>query len=392
MISRIWKAFWRPSTKWGLGVLLVTGGIAGAVGWNGFHYVVEKTTTTEFCISCHSMRDNNYEEYKTTIHYQNTSGVRAECADCHVPKSGWKLYRAKLLAAKDLWGEIQGTIDTREKFEAHRLEMAETVWADMKANDSATCRTCHSFNAMDFAHQKPEASKQMQQAMNEGGTCIDCHKGIAHKMPDMASGYRALFSKLEKASQSLKPSKGETLYPLQTIEAYLEQPSGDKAKADGRLLAATPMQVVDVKGDWVQVAVKGWQQEGAERVIYEKQGKRIFNAALAPTATGSIVAGASMVDPDTEQTWTDVSLTAWVRNRDLTDDQEALWQYGKQMFNGACGMCHVLPHTEHFLANQWIGTLNAMKSRAPLDDEQFRLVQRYVQMHAKDVEPEGAAE
>ncbi len=385
MIRKMWSAFRRPSARWGLGVLLVGGAAAGVVGWNGFHYALEKTTTMEFCVSCHSMQ-TNLAEYQKTIHYQNTSGVRAECSDCHVPKSGWPLYKAKLFAAKDLWGEIIGTIDTPEKYEANRLRMAEAVWAKMEATDSRECRSCHSYDAMDFVHQKPEASKEMQKAKAEGDTCISCHKGIAHKLPDMSSGYKKLLADLEAAAQKIKPKKGDTLYPLITVNFHLDKPAGDEARASGRVLAATPLSVVASDGKWLQVTVAGWQQEGAERVIYEAQGKRIFNAVLTPDAVSAIAVGQSMQDPDTEQNWSDVKLTAWVENAHMATGIDDIWNYGGQVYGAACGLCHKLSDTKHFLANQWIGTLNAMKDRSPLDDEQFRLVQKYVQMHAKDMD------
>lgn len=384
MIRKIWGVMRRPSTRWGLGTLVLGGAVVGALGWNGFHYAVEQTTTTKFCLSCHTMQ-GNFNEYSQTIHYSNPMGVRAECADCHVPKTGWRLYRAKVLAAKDLWGEITGKVDTPEKFEAHRLEMAETVWADMKANDSVGCRSCHSFEAMDFAHQtKPDAAKQMQQAMKDGGTCIDCHKGIAHKLPDMSSGYKKLFEDLEAQAAELAPKAGDTVYPLKTIELYLEEPK-DGVKAAGKVIAATPMVVQAASGAALQVKLDGWQQEGAERMLYAAQGQRIFNVALAPSAVSAVTAGKSLTDPDTEQVWTEGTLTVWVKNADLTDSLDKVWSYAGAMFSAACGTCHVLPHTGHFLANQWIGTLNAMKTKAPLNEEQFRLVQKYVQMHAKDM-------
>ena len=59
--------------------------VAGIIVWGGFNTVMEETNTMEFCISCHEMRDNVYKEYKETVHYQNRSGVRATCSDCHVP-------------------------------------------------------------------------------------------------------------------------------------------------------------------------------------------------------------------------------------------------------------------------------------------------------------------
>jgi trimethylamine-N-oxide reductase cytochrome c-type subunit TorC len=331
------------------------------------------------------MRDNNFEEYKTSIHYQNPSGVRAECADCHVPQSGWPRYQAKLAAYKDLISEFVGTIDTREKFQAHRLEMAQTVWDNMKQTDSRECRSCHSYEAMDFVHQKnQESAKVMKVGLESGQTCIDCHKGIAHELPDMASGYKARFEKLVTNAKSLKPNVGATFYTLNTTPFWLEQPSDTSASADGKLLAATPVEVLSANGQWLKVKFSGWQQEGAERMFYAKQGKRIFVAALAPKAVAKVVPGASMVDPDTEQKWTESSLEGWIENANLTTDISELWAYGSEMFSASCALCHALPPTGHYLANQWIGTLNSMKRNISLDDEQYRLLQKYVQMHAQD--------
>ena len=157
--------------------------LAGIIG--GFTSSVELTNSIEFCTSCHDMR-HNYEEYKKTIHYSNKSGVRATCSDCHVPKKNWfSLMHRKIEASNDVWAEIVGTIDTKEKFEAKRMEMAKREWTRMKESDSVGCRNCHSFESMDMdAQDKGAKSKHSQAVMTDSAkTCIDCHKGIAHKLP-----------------------------------------------------------------------------------------------------------------------------------------------------------------------------------------------------------------
>lgn len=85
------------------------------------------TNELEFCTSCHSMQVN-LKEYQETVHYKSASGVRAVCSDCHVPKSFGPKMVAKVLAYKDVLHEILGTLDTQEKYEAHRWEMASEVW------------------------------------------------------------------------------------------------------------------------------------------------------------------------------------------------------------------------------------------------------------------------
>jgi cytochrome c-type protein NapC len=154
----------------------------GAVMMGLFNWGLAQTNKMEFCISCHSMQVN-YEEYKETVHYKNVSGVQATCADCHVPKEFFPKLLAKVIAAKDVYHEIIGTIDTEEKYEAHRWNMATRVWAKMKANDSRECRTCHEFSNMDMDEQDRSARNKHSRAVDEGKTCIDCHTGIAHDEP-----------------------------------------------------------------------------------------------------------------------------------------------------------------------------------------------------------------
>ena len=169
-------------------VTLVIGGtIFGILFWGGFNWSLEVTNTEAFCISCHEMEANVYQEYQDTIHYSNRTGVRATCPDCHVPKEwGHKMVR-KIRASNELLHKALGTINTREKFVAKRRELAEREWNRLKANDSLECRNCHDFEYMDFTWQSQRAATQHSTALANGEkTCIDCHKGIAHHLPDMS--------------------------------------------------------------------------------------------------------------------------------------------------------------------------------------------------------------
>jgi len=181
-VARIWAFIARPSARFSLGVLILVGGIGGILFWGGFNWAMELSNTEAFCISCHEMRDNVYQELKQTIHYQNRSGVRAICSDCHVPKEWIYKVRRKIQATNELFHHIFGSIDTKEKFEKQRLELAQHVWATMKANNSHECRNCHSVESMD-PHKQSPASQVMYAAIQNGATCIDCHRGIAHKLP-----------------------------------------------------------------------------------------------------------------------------------------------------------------------------------------------------------------
>jgi nitrate/TMAO reductase-like tetraheme cytochrome c subunit len=181
-IRRIWTVLWRPSGRFSLALLLITGGVAGIAFWGGFNWAMEVANTEAFCISCHEMRDNPYKELQDTIHFKNRSGVRATCADCHVPHDWFYKVRRKIQASNELFHKILGTVDTPEKFEQHRRELAEHVWETMKSTDSRECRNCHSAAAMD-PHKQSQAAQIMAEALKNGLTCIDCHKGIAHHLP-----------------------------------------------------------------------------------------------------------------------------------------------------------------------------------------------------------------
>ncbi len=186
-VKKLWGMLTRPAVHLSMGFLLIGGFISGIIFWGGFNTGLEITNTEEFCIGCHEMHDNVYEELKGTIHYNNRSGVRATCPDCHVPHEWTNKIARKMQASKEVWGKVFGTINTREKFEAKRRELAEHEWARLKANNSLECRNCHDFEYMDFTRQNERARTMHSTylASNEK-TCIDCHKGIAHTLPDMS--------------------------------------------------------------------------------------------------------------------------------------------------------------------------------------------------------------
>jgi len=156
---------------------------AGAVFAGLFNVGLSATNTMEFCTDCHTMKIP-LGELQESLHYKNTSGVAATCADCHVPKEFGPKMVAKVLAYKDVLHEFLGTIDTKEKYEQHRWDMANRVWAKMKANDSRECRSCHAWESMDLSEQDRSARNRHSSARDEGLTCIDCHKGVAHEEPD----------------------------------------------------------------------------------------------------------------------------------------------------------------------------------------------------------------
>ena len=197
MISRTWSIMRKPATHLSLGFLTLGGFVMGIIFWGGFNTALELTNTEKFCVSCHEMRDNVFAELKPTVHYSNASGVRATCPDCHVPHAWSSKIARKMAASKEVYGKIFGTISTREKFEEKRLELAQHEWDRFEANDSLECRNCHSSESMDITLQSKRASEAHERFLLTGEkTCISCHKGIAHELPDMSNA--ALHGKADK--------------------------------------------------------------------------------------------------------------------------------------------------------------------------------------------------
>jgi len=184
LIRRIWDVLRRPSARLSLLTLAGGGFVAGIIFWGGFNTVLEATNTLAFCANtCHEMHDTVYQEYMKTIHYSNRTGVRAVCSDCHVPKDWVHKVVRKIKASNELYGKITGVINTPEKFEANRARLAQHVWKTMEETDSRECRNCHSFDGMNPQKQSAAAAEIHATAKSSALTCIQCHKGIAHKLP-----------------------------------------------------------------------------------------------------------------------------------------------------------------------------------------------------------------
>lgn len=182
IIKKIWRGLREPTARYATGTLLVFGFVAGVIFWGGFNWALEASNSMSFCISCHEMRSTVYEELKKTVHFENPSGVTATCADCHVPEQWhYKVVRKIQATFNELPKHLVGYINTPEEFEEHRLELAKRVWTRMEEDDSRNCRNCHAMTSMALAAQAPRARGQHEDAVKDGDTCIDCHKGIAHK-------------------------------------------------------------------------------------------------------------------------------------------------------------------------------------------------------------------
>jgi len=356
-----------------LGGLL--GIVVGVIAWGGFNTALEATNKMSFCISCHVMRDTVYAEYLHSPHYKNRSGVRATCPDCHVPRNWSDKVKRKIQATSELYHWAVGSIDTAEKFEAKRHQLAKREWARMRANGSKECRNCHSFEAMDFHKQPMKASRAMRDAAKAGKTCIDCHKAVAHKMPDVTATHRRMFENLVPASVAV----GDQVIALEPLSLALSA-GGEPI---GEMVAGLPVRIEAIEKEFARVELAGWRREGQENKLYMRQGQRIKLATIDPSEVDGLRRLGSVEDATTGQIWTEVRLDAWVPTTGFLRDAKPLWATVGRLYEDNCSLCHALHPPDEYSANNWIGHMNSMVRMTPLTGKEAALLLTWLQTNGK---------
>lgn len=391
IIATLWNTLKKPPVHISLGVIVIVSFFAGLVFWGGFNTAMEYTNTEEFCVSCHEMEDNVYQELQTTVHWSNRTGVRAICSDCHVPHDWTAKIARKMQASKEVWGAIFGTIDTAEKFEAKRLELAQHEWARFKANGSLECRSCHDYNSMDWEKMSDEARRFMQPAAERDQSCIDCHKGIAHKLPEQMGSEDPMLARLVREATSVSLDEGQQYYSAKSVDLFTDPELTQRA---GVLQVATEVNIVDTQGDSVKLEIPAWRKEkGFGRVLYEDFGQNISSAVLnkdiAQDDALIEVQETDVVDEMTGLPWGRVSVALWAEKGVYLENREALWETAGQTYRDACSVCHTEPAPEHFDANTWPAMFSGMVGFTNMSAGTQELVLKYLQMHSSDY-AEGA--
>ena len=354
-----------------IAMIVLVGVIIGWATLGGTQAVLHATSTPEFCVSCHTM-DTPLKEYQGSVHFSNAKGIRAECSDCHIPTHTIKDYLwAKIRASKDVYHEfVTGKIDTDEKYELHRLAMAESVWEQLRANDSATCRSCHSFAAMELYQQSSSARDMHITAEQSGQTCIDCHKGVAHIAPQMQLDTSAFEHLYELANNT--PHDIKQAYPLDYVQM-------------GELATINPtveLMVEQSDAEQRTVTVAGYQMTGAESVIYLDKGKRAVVATLTEQGQEQLALGDSHTDEYGNE-WRSARLTGPITAPVLASSK-AIWEYGEKLDDTYCSTCHAKIPASHFTVNAWGPIAKSMGDRTDISALNLEILTKYLQHSAKD--------
>lgn len=377
--------FLRPSVSIGLGMLVTGGFIAGAVSWHGFNTAMDATNQEEFCLSCHTMRDNLLPELQKTVHWSNRSGVRARCQDCHVPHEFTDKIARKMQASREVWGQIIGTIGTREKFEEHRIVLARREWERMEANNSRECRNCHDYKDMDINLMRPTSQVAMRAAAERDQSCISCHKGIAHHLPDLEGEHNPAFDTLVSAASSQRVQAGGDYYAVLPHTIYAD---AELTQPIGSIEVAARVTVLETRGDAQRVELDMWRKnKGFGRVWYSDFGLNITSAILNKKVSRdrSLVSILeSTEDPATGLKWQNVKAEVWMPAASLIDSPEEIWEIARASYNQSCSVCHRQPEEAHFSANSWPAQFGGMVGFTSMDDDTAKMVLKYLQKHSSD--------
>ncbi len=151
----------------------------GAIFLACFFISSAKTSTTDFCISCHEMKIYK-DELKVSIHAVDKDKKPIECKDCHIPKGygGKHIIVKTVLSIKDVWIHNFG-----EPENLNRQKMQKFA---RRFIPDENCRACHKDLTKDTNDKElSEIGKLCHEAyLGENGEtrsgCAGCHFNMAH--------------------------------------------------------------------------------------------------------------------------------------------------------------------------------------------------------------------
>jgi trimethylamine-N-oxide reductase cytochrome c-type subunit TorC len=156
-------------------------------------------------------------------------------------------------------------------------------------------------------------------------------------------------------------------------------------KAIGVLELGAKVNILKKKAQWFKIRIVGWQQKGLASVVYAFNGVRIIKVELTTNGEKFTNVLKTVKDKDTGLVWKKVELkSVWINSKNLSKNMDKVWKSTSSLFHNRCSMCHALPKSTKFTANQWPATLRVMAKRAALDRSQNDEVSKFLQYHAKD--------
>ncbi|QGY40032.1 cytochrome C [Pseudodesulfovibrio cashew] len=160
---------WFKPTIW-----ICVGIVLGFPIFSMAYYTMVRTSTPEFCASCHEIQPA-YQAWRTSTHVNNPQGFVADCMDCHLPAPHDTVnffYTKTLHGAKDVLAHFMGEEYDRK---AMRTRATESI-------KNAQCLKCHR-NIEYMPHKRGAMLAHRQVLYPMPGyekRCLDCHSNLVH--------------------------------------------------------------------------------------------------------------------------------------------------------------------------------------------------------------------
>ncbi|MBR4294035.1 MAG: NapC/NirT family cytochrome c, partial [Bacteroidaceae bacterium] len=184
-----------------------------------FNFMWDKSSTNDSCMSCHYHTDSDMS-WKQSIHHNSKSGVKTDCAACHLPPKGTVEYtKAKIATGvKDVWSYITKNKEDIDWDSKGELEYAQKI----VYNES--CKACH-VNIYPEGISDDGVTAHLYYDDNEeklGLQCISCHLDAGHYNPNYS---HAAMTEAPKGSGEIYPSATE----VTAFENFVETVPGTSA-------------------------------------------------------------------------------------------------------------------------------------------------------------------
>jgi len=162
-------------------IIILASLLVGAAVVIAVNVAVQKTSTNEYCMSCHYHTPAD-AAWMRSYHYNNGSGTKTDCVACHLPPEGSpEHFTAKVCTGmKDLWSYMTKDMSDINWSIKSELEYATGI----VYNES--CKECH-VNLLPSGITDDGITAHLYYEKNEekfGLQCISCHLDAGHYNPD----------------------------------------------------------------------------------------------------------------------------------------------------------------------------------------------------------------
>lgn len=157
---------------------IFSGIVAGVLLVFSFNRVMDYTSSDKFCISCH-IHPTADQSWKLSTHFNNSSGAKTSCYECHLPPKGKGYIFAKARhGMKDAYGYF---IKDHDKIDWEKKKLLENA---KKFVYEESCLKCHTNLFPLTLSVNGGNAHLLYENSRDPLNCINCHLAVGHFDPN----------------------------------------------------------------------------------------------------------------------------------------------------------------------------------------------------------------